>query len=146
MPFRKSLSTAMGINVRLFQALSINEAHRTIVNRDQSLPKTAGAARVGFDWPDIQGVWEKLNEELKEVDSAGDGESRAAEIGDLLFAAVNLARWYKVDPESALRAANARFRGRFHYIERAARASGRSIADLTLDEMEALWQQAKRRD
>ena len=75
---------------------------------------------------------------------AADGEERAAEIGDLLFAVVNLARWYKVEPESALREANARFRRRFAYIEHAARARGRAVSDLTLDEMEALWQEAKK--
>jgi tetrapyrrole methylase family protein/MazG family protein len=102
------------------------------------------AARVGFDWPDLAGVREKLNEELTEVDTAGDEQARANEIGDLLFAVVNLARWYKIDPESALREANARFRKRFHAIELSARAQGISIADLTLEEMESLWQQAKR--
>lgn len=100
-------------------------------------------ARVGFDWPDLQGVLDKLAEELGEVHRAADGEERAVEIGDLLFAVANLARWYKVEPESALREANARFRKRFHYIEQAARAQGRAVSDLTLDEMEALWQQAK---
>jgi tetrapyrrole methylase family protein/MazG family protein len=104
------------------------------------------AARVGFDWPDIQGVWDKLNEELREVDSAADGPERQAELGDLLFAVVNLARWFKVEPESALREANARFKRRFHYIERAAHAQGRSIADLTLEEMEALWGKAKKQN
>ena len=102
------------------------------------------AARVGFDWPDIQGVLDKLDEELAEVHSAQDARARAAEIGDLLFAVVNLARWNDVDPESALREANARFRKRFFHIEQAAKAQGRSISDLSIDEMEAFWQEAKR--
>jgi len=102
------------------------------------------AARVGFDWPDIEGVLEKLDEELQEVHQAGDDPARQDEIGDLLFAVANLARWYKLDPESALRQANARFRRRFAYIEASAHAEGRSIVDLSLDEMEALWQKAKR--
>lgn len=101
------------------------------------------AARLGFDWPDVQGVLDKLDEELREVHAAADGEERAAEIGDLLFATANLARWFGVEPESALREANARFRRRFAYIEQAARAQGRSVSDLTQGEMEALWQQAK---
>jgi tetrapyrrole methylase family protein/MazG family protein len=102
------------------------------------------AARVGFDWPDIEGVLEKLDEEMQEVRLAGDDEARQDEIGDLLFAVVNLARWYKLDPESALRQANARFRRRFAYIEASAHAQGHSVADLTLDEMEDLWQESKR--
>ena len=102
------------------------------------------AGRVGFDWPDIQGVIEKVDEELREVDAARSPEDRAAEIGDLLFAVVNLARWYSVDAESVLRDANARFRGRFAQIEAAARSQGRSVSDLSLDEMEALWQAAKK--
>lgn len=101
------------------------------------------AARVGFDWPTIQGVLEKLNEELGEVDRAEDPDERAKEIGDLLFAVVNLARWYGVDAENSLRETNSRFRKRFSYIERKAHESGRSITDLTLDEMESLWQEAK---
>jgi tetrapyrrole methylase family protein/MazG family protein len=102
------------------------------------------AGRVGFDWPDIQGVIDKLDEEIKEVNAAQKPEERAGEIGDLLFAVVNLARWYDVDAESALREANARFRTRFSQIEAGARAQGRSISDLSLDEMEALWQKAKK--
>ena len=102
------------------------------------------AARVGFDWPDVRGVLDKLDEELREVHAAAPGEERSMEMGDLLFAAVNLARWYEVDAESSLREANARFRQRFTYIENSARQSGRSIGDLTLEEMEALWQEAKR--
>jgi len=102
------------------------------------------AARVGFDWPDIQGVLDKLDEELEEVHSAQDARARAAEIGDLIFAVVNLARWNDIDPESALREANARFRKRFFYIEQAAKAQERSISDLSIEEMEAFWQEAKR--
>jgi tetrapyrrole methylase family protein/MazG family protein len=104
------------------------------------------AAHVGFDWPDIRGVLDKLEEELQEVHAAGNDRERYNEIGDLLFAVVNLARWYKVEPESALREANGRFRNRFAYIEQQAREQGRTISDLTLDEMEALWQAAKRRN
>jgi tetrapyrrole methylase family protein/MazG family protein len=102
------------------------------------------AHHVGFDWNDIQGVREKLDEELREVDSANGEAERAAEIGDLLFAVVNLARWYHLDAESALREANARFHKRFSSIEAAARSQGRPLTDMTLDEMESLWQKAKK--
>ena len=101
------------------------------------------AARVGFEWTTIQGVYEKLLEEVAEVQAAATPEDRAAEIGDLLFSAVNLARWLKVEPESVLREANQRFRQRFAHIEAAARSQGKSVSDLSLDEMEALWQAAK---
>lgn len=102
------------------------------------------AARVGFDWPDIQGVLEKLEEEIQEVQEARNQVEISFEVGDLLFAVVNLARWHKVDPESALRVANARFRRRFEFIEAKAEESGRRLANLSLSEMEALWQQAKK--
>ncbi|MBN1146501.1 MAG: nucleoside triphosphate pyrophosphohydrolase [Anaerolineales bacterium] len=104
------------------------------------------AARVGFEWPDVQSVMGKLEEELEEVKAAGDDPARQAEIGDLLFAAVNLARWLQVEPESALREANARFRLRFAQIEAAARGQGRSVADLSLEEMLVYWRQSKRVD
>jgi tetrapyrrole methylase family protein/MazG family protein len=81
--------------------------------------------------------------EIGEIKTAIGEEETAAEVGDLLFAVVNLARWLKIEPESALREANQRFRRRFAYIEAAARAQGRLLSDLTLDEMEALWQAAK---
>jgi tetrapyrrole methylase family protein / MazG family protein len=102
------------------------------------------AHHVGFDWSDVQGVRAKLDEELREVDAAVGGSEQAAEIGDLLFAVVNLARWFHLDAESALREANARFYKRFSSIEAAARSRGRAVSDLTMDEMEALWQQAKK--
>lgn len=121
----------------------VNVALPALVQAEQYQKR---AARVGFDWPDVQGVLAKLEEELSEVHEArqgGDNAQIAFEIGDALFVLVNLARWYKIDPESALRECNARFRQRFGHIEAVARQQGRSIADLTLDEMEALWQEAK---
>jgi tetrapyrrole methylase family protein/MazG family protein len=101
------------------------------------------AARVGFDWSDISGVLDKISEEVNELRAAVDPESRAAEMGDLLFALVNLARWYKIDAESALREANERFRRRFRHIEDTAKAQGRELSDMTLDEMDVLWDDAK---
>lgn len=101
------------------------------------------AQHVGFDWPDIQGVKDKLVEEWAEVARAKPGSELEAELGDLLFAAVNLVRWYKFDAETVLRKANERFYERFRYIEAAARREQRSLGDLTLDEMEAYWQEAK---
>lgn len=104
------------------------------------------AARVGFDWPDVEGVYAKVLEELDELRAAAGEEERTRELGDLFFALVNLARWLEVDAESALRLANSRFRRRFTYIERAAREQGRALEALSLDEMEALWQAAKAED
>jgi tetrapyrrole methylase family protein / MazG family protein len=103
------------------------------------------AARVGFDWKDIGGVLDKIVEEVEEVRQAENYHERASELGDLFFALVNLCRWFNVDAESALREANIRFRERFEYIEHAAREQKRSLADLTLDEMEALWQISKKK-
>jgi len=101
------------------------------------------AARVGFDWPEIEGVLEKIAEEVEEVKRATDEKELAAEIGDLLFALVNLARWKNVDAESVLRATNAKFKKRFAFVEQGAKKQGRSLSGLSLDEMESLWQEAK---
>ena len=102
------------------------------------------AARVGFDWPDIQPVYDKINEELAEVkDAEGDATKVKEEIGDLLFVVTNLARHYKVDPEDALRDANQKFEQRFRYIEDQLKAKGSSCEQSTLEEMDALWNEAK---
>jgi tetrapyrrole methylase family protein/MazG family protein len=101
------------------------------------------AARVGFDWPEIEGVLEKIAEEIEEVKRASDEHELAAELGDLLFALVNLARWKKVDAESALRETNRKFKQRFGYVEQGAKKQGRDLSALSLDEMESLWQEAK---
>ena len=96
------------------------------------------AARTGFDWPDAAGARAKVDEELAELDAEQGQAEREDELGDLLFAVVNLARKLKIEPETALRAANAKFERRFRKIET---ASG--FNQLSLDEMEALWVQAK---
>ena len=125
------------------------------------------AANVGFDWPEVAGIFEKLEEEIGEVKAhlggvgnlrpAGRGTAGAgavkppeklrgeleAEVGDLLFAAVNLARYLSLDPESALKRTNRKFRRRFEFIEQQLRAQNRRPEDCTLEEMEALWQHSK---
>ncbi|MEC4564186.1 MULTISPECIES: nucleoside triphosphate pyrophosphohydrolase [Pseudomonas] len=107
------------------------------------------AATVGFDWPAALPVLDKVREELDEVLQAmadGDADALEDEVGDLLFAAVNLARHLKQDPEHALRRANRKFERRFRFIEQALRDSGRSIEDCNLDELDALWGEAKRQE
>jgi len=106
------------------------------------------AARVGFDWPDAKSVLDKVREEVGEIAAAvADKESEeriGQEIGDLLFAASQLARHHQLNPETALRDANARFERRFGHVEEALARRGRSPADADLDELEALWGEAKR--
>jgi len=105
------------------------------------------AAQVGFDWPEALPVVDKVREELDEVLEAmseNDPEAIGEEIGDLLFVVSNLARHLKVDPETALRAANAKFERRFRFIEQALREAGRSMEDCALDELDALWGEAKK--
>lgn len=98
------------------------------------------AARVGFEWPDLAGPIAKLHEELDELAEAGTAEERLLEAGDVLFAAVNIVRYYGIDPEAALRACNSKFEQRFRSME--AKADG-TFPALSLDEQEALWQQVK---
>ncbi|HWP58675.1 MAG TPA: nucleoside triphosphate pyrophosphohydrolase [Candidatus Acidoferrales bacterium] len=110
------------------------------------------AARVGFDWPDAGGVIQKVEEECRELRAAArqkpaaDGSEKRRveeEFGDLLFALVNLARFLAVNPEDALRRAIARFIERFHYIEERARQAGKELRELTLEQMDAWWNEAK---
>lgn len=104
------------------------------------------AARVGFDWDNADQVLAKIHEELGEVEEAlesGDEAAQQAEIGDLLFAVANLARHAGCDPETALRETNDKFRRRFGHIETRARETGRALAEMSLDDMEALWREAK---
>ncbi len=101
------------------------------------------AARVGFDWPDLQGVLDKVGEEVNELRTAQDPEARARELGDLLFSLVNVARWLEVDAESALRSTCERFVRRYTQMEREAHAQGLDLASLPLKEQDALWEKVK---
>src|SRR5262245_26877661 len=119
---------------------AIHEAHQI----------SSRAARVGFDWPDVEGIFDKLQEEvreLKEVISSGSDETRRErledEIGDMLFVIVNIARYLKIDSESALKRANRKFKSRFQYMEGELAKQGKTLEQTSLEEMEALWQKAK---
>jgi MazG family protein len=116
------------------------------------------AAHAGFDWPEIGGLFDKLTEETEELQAElaqrpAEGEPSdelqqriQAEVGDLLFVAVNLARHCKVDPEAALRGTNRKFRRRFSAVEAGLRERGKSLAESDIEEMEALWQKAKQQE
>ena len=101
------------------------------------------AARVGFDWPEIEGVLDKVREEIEEIKNAETDFELASEIGDLFFALVNVARWKKVDSESALRGTNMKFKKRFAYVEQGAKKQERNLSELSLDEMDKLWNDVK---
>ena len=128
------------------------------------------AAQVGFDWPEIEGLFEKLAEETAELREelkaapvkspsgmgiAGSGKPQIApelrgrledEVGDLFFVLVNIARYLSLDPESALRKTNRKFKRRFQWMEERLRASGRAPQQASMDELEILWQQAKQQE
>jgi len=110
----------------------------------QAFQYQAKAAKYGFDWESIAPVKAKIFEEINEIETAIDDEQRKKEIGDLLFAVVNWARWLKIEPETALRDSSARFYRRFRFIERSLATDGKSMSDSTLIEMDALWDEAKR--
>lgn len=101
------------------------------------------AAQVGFDWPEISQVWEKVEEELLEFKEA-EGKEKEAEFGDLLFSLVNYARWLKINPDDALERTNIKFKKRFEAIEEEAKIQGRTINQMTLEEMDAIWNLAKK--
>ena len=114
----------------------------------RALKLQAKASKVGFDWNDPRAVLRKIREEADEIEAELDGAPQlaAAEVGDLLFAAVNLARHLDADPEAVLRRTNQKFERRFAAIERALAARGKTPADATLAEMDALWDEAKARE
>ena len=109
------------------------------LKRAEKLQKRA--SRVGFDWPDVSGPRAKIDEELAEIEAAGSAAEREAELGDLLFSVVNYARHLDVDPEAALRGASARFEARFRRVEEIA---PKCLKDMDIEELEDLWQQAKK--
>jgi MazG family protein len=124
---------------------SIPRALPALVEAQQIASRAAG---VGFDWPNIQEVLQKLDEERQEFEAVmaeGPREHIEDELGDLLFVIVNLARFVKVDPEQALRKSNAKFRERFSHVEKGIADRGKQFSDTTIAEMEELWQEAKRK-
>ena len=106
------------------------------------------AAKVGFDWERREDVWDKVKEELAEVEAEmrkGDTENEEKEFGDLFFSIVNAARLYGVHPDTALEKTNRKFIARFNYVEAEAKKAGKSLKEMTLGEMDALWNEAKRK-
>lgn len=104
------------------------------------------AANAGFDWEKPEDVWEKVKEEITEFEAEvrkGDCKDMEAEFGDVMFSLINAARLYKIKPDNALERTNDKFIKRFNYLEETAKAQGKSLKDMTLNEMEAIWQEAK---
>ena len=141
---------------RNWEALKLRKKHRrsgTLGGVPVSLPAMVKAVRIGekaagagFDWEKKEDVWAKVREEIGEVETEmrkGDNRHMDEEFGDLFFALINACRLYGVDPEAALERTNRKFIRRFTSMEEQAERQGRMLSDLTLDEQEALWQQAK---
>lgn len=125
----------------------LDDIPRTLPALARAAKLTKRAARVGFDWPDTHGVLAKIREELGEVEEAleaGDAEHAREEVGDLLFAVVNLARRLEADPEQALRVTNRKFERRFRHVERSLAECGRTPEQADLTEMDRFWDDAKR--
>lgn len=138
---------AKGIQERAKPASLLDGVSHALPGTMEGFQLTRRAARIGFDWDSAEGVLEKLSEEAAELKKeivSGNVKQVEEETGDLLFAAVNLARFLHVDPEIALKKANAKFSARFHEMERLAREGGRELADVPRPEMEELWERAKR--
>ncbi len=137
-----------------WEELKIKEGnHRVLGGVPKSLPAMIKANRiqekaraVGFDWEEKSQIWEKVAEELKELKSEidkSDNEKIESEFGDLFFSLINAARLYDIDPETALEKTNKKFIKRFNYLEEKTTVSGKKLKDMTLDEMNDLWEEAK---
>lgn len=119
---------------------NVSRAQPALVEAQQIASRAAGA---GFDWENVEQVFDKLDEEVAELHGARTAPEIENEIGDLLFVIVNLARFLNADPEQALRKSNAKFRRRFAHVEAGLAARGKRLAESNIAEMEALWQEAK---
>ena len=142
-----------------WEALKLRKKHRksgTLGGVPRSLPAMVKAYRVGekasatgFDWEKKEDVWDKVKEEISEVETemkASNKENMEAEFGDLFFALINACRLYGIDPESALERTNKKFIRRFNYMEKQAEAQGHTLHELPTSEMENLWQEAKKEE
>ena len=124
----------------------IPDALPSLVKAYRIQDKVAG---VGFDWENREDVWEKVHEELDELQAElaqVDGGNKEQEFGDLLFAMINAARLYKIRPDNALEQTNLKFMRRFNYVEAKAKEQGKELKDMTLGEMDALWNEAKKNE
>ena len=143
--------------LRNWEQLKLKEKgrkHKVLEGVPVSLPALVKAYRiqdkvrgVGFDWKQKEDVWDKVREELREFEEElrkGDKEKMEEELGDFMFAVINAARLYGLNPENALEKTNRKFIKRFSYVEDKANAAGKKLADMNLEEMEAYWQEAKR--
>ena len=123
---------------------------RTLPALLEGLQLTRKAARIGFDWHDVDGIFDKLTEEAGELRRALDKKESSSriesEVGDILFVAVNLSRFLNVDPEIAMKKASSKFSRRFHEMERLARQRGTTLAEIPRPQMESLWEQSKQQD
>jgi len=137
-----------------WEKLKLKEGKKSVLEGvPKSLPAMVKATRVqekargvGFDWDNAQQVWDKVEEELdelKEEIQQGDQQKSEAEFGDLLFSMINLSRFLKVDAESALERTNKKFIARFQYLEKKAKEQGKALSDMTLAEMDVIWEEAK---
>jgi nucleoside triphosphate diphosphatase len=143
----KLASSASGGEPQAASALDGIPLALPALSRAMKLQEKAG--KVGFDWNDVGAVLDKIREEVAEVEAEiadGSKDALSGEVGDLLFAAVNLARHLKVDPEAALRGASAKFERRFAHIESRLAEAGQTPGNATLDEMEGLWAEAKAKE
>ena len=144
---------------RLWEQVKLREkgGNKTVLGGiPDSLPSLVKAyriqdkvANVGFDWKQREDVWAKVHEELHELEAElrkADGGDKEAEFGDLLFAMINAARLYKIRPDNALEHTNLKFMRRFNYVEEQAHMQGKALRDMTLEEMENLWQEAKQHE
>ena len=142
--------------VRNWEMIKQQEKGQTAASLLDGVPETLPALahsqklqqrvrKVGFDWPDIAGVYAKVDEEMAELKAADSIEHQREELGDLLFVLVNVAHWLGLDAEAALREANMKFDGRFRLVEHLAKTRQLKLADLEIDTLEELWQEAKRK-
>ena len=138
-----------------WEKLKLKEGKKSVLEGvPRSLPAMIKATRIqekargiGFDWEETNQVWEKVDEELHELKAeiaAGNQEKTEDEFGDFLFSIINLSRFLKVDPESALERTNKKFIKRFQYLEEQASKNGKSLGDMTLAEMDVFWNEAKK--
>ena len=141
---------------RNWEELKIREGRTVLAGVPVNLPAMIKANRiqdkvkaVGFDWEEKSQIWEKVNEELSELKKeveTGDIMGMESEFGDLIFSVINAARLYEIDPESALEKTNKKFIKRFNWLEKETRAMGKSLKEMTLEEMNKIWESAKEND